>query len=107
MITRLGAVGLTIFFFLATKAPAQNLKTAADSDAPSAAQIAELVLANHILTSEGVIDAYGHVSVRSEKNPSHFLLARHLPAGVVTAADILEYDLDTKPVQDTEAVGYS
>ncbi len=74
---------------------------------PDPAQVAELVLANHMLTDEGVIDAYGHVSVRDDRNPDHFLLARHIPAGVVTAADILEYDLDTKPVRDTNAVGYS
>jgi HCOMODA/2-hydroxy-3-carboxy-muconic semialdehyde decarboxylase len=74
---------------------------------PDPTQIAELVLANHMLTEEGVLDAYGHVSVRDEHDPNHFLLARRLPAGVVTAADILEYDLDTKPVRDTGAVGYS
>jgi ribulose-5-phosphate 4-epimerase/fuculose-1-phosphate aldolase len=107
MNTRLCAAGLWIVFCLATTALAQNLKTSTDPGAPSEAQIAELVLANHILASEGVIDAYGHVSVRSEKNPSHFLLARHLPAGVITAADILEYDLDTKPVHETTMIGYS
>lgn len=108
MNTRLTTVaGLSIFFLFTICAPAQNLKAPPDPDAPSAAQIAELVLANHILANEGVIDAYGHVSVRSEKNPNHFLLARHLPGGVVTASDILEYDLDTKPVQETDAAGYS
>ena len=74
---------------------------------PDPAQVAELVLANHVLTDAGVLDAYGHVSVRDERNPDHFLLARHVPAGVVTAADILEYDLDATPVRDTNAVGYS
>jgi ribulose-5-phosphate 4-epimerase/fuculose-1-phosphate aldolase len=113
---RLYAASFWTFFFVAVPAPSQNLRSPPDSqnlrtppdiEAPSAAQIAELVLANHILANEGVIDAYGHVSVRSEQNPSHFLLGRHLPAGVMTAADILEYDLDTKPVQDTNATGYS
>lgn len=84
-----------------------NLRNPPAAGLPNPAQIAELVLANHILAAEGVVDAYGHVSVRDERNPNHFLLARHLPAGVVTAADILEYDLDTKPVRDTTAVGYS
>jgi HCOMODA/2-hydroxy-3-carboxy-muconic semialdehyde decarboxylase len=84
-----------------------NLRNPPTAGLPNPAQIAELVLANHILTAQGVIDSYGHVSVRDERNPNHFLLARHLPAGVVTAADILEYDLDTKPVRDTGAVGYS
>jgi ribulose-5-phosphate 4-epimerase/fuculose-1-phosphate aldolase len=70
-------------------------------------QIDELVLANRILSNEGVLDAYGHVSVRSTRNPNHFFLARHIPAGTVTAADIIEYDLDTKPVNNTQMVGYS
>ena len=34
----------------------------------------ELVLANRILFHEGVVDAFGHVSVRSEANPDRFLL---------------------------------
>lgn len=86
---------------------AQTAKAPPGNTAPSSAQIDELVLANHILADEGVVDAYGHVSVRDERNPNHFLLARHLPSAVVTASDILEYDLDTKPVRDTGATGYS
>ena len=39
--------------------------------------VRELVLANHILAFENVLDAYGHVSVRSKRNPNHFFLARH------------------------------
>ena len=70
-------------------------------------QIAELVLANHILANEGVLDAYGHVSVRDERNPAHFFLARGLPPSVVTAADIAEYDQDSKPVPDSQNAGYS
>jgi len=77
------------------------------ADPASKAQIDELVLANRILTNEGVLDAYGHVSVRSARNPNHFFLSQHIPAGTVTAADIIEYDLDTKPVYDTKMTGYS
>lgn len=71
------------------------------------ALIDEVVLANRILSNEGVLDAYGHVSVRSEKDPTHFYLSRHIPAGVATAADIIEYDLDTKPVVQSDYIGYS
>ena len=56
--------------------------------ADDASQINELVLANRILTMNGVLDAYGHVSVRSERDPKHFFLARHIPAGVVTRATL-------------------
>jgi len=70
-------------------------------------QIDELVLANRILSNEGVLDAYGHVSVRSERDPNHFLLSQHIPAGTVTAADIVEYDLDSKPAHDTKLIGFT
>ena len=74
---------------------------------PNQALVNELVLANHILANEGVLDAYGHVSVRDDRNPNHFLLASHLAAGVVTAADIVEYDLDSKPVRPDAPAGYT
>ena len=67
----------------------------------------ELVLANHILAQIGVLDAYGHVSVRDDRNPQHYLLARHMAAGLVTAEDILEYDFDSKPVRAAESAGYT
>ena len=70
------------------------------------AVIDELVVANRILANEGVLDGYGHVSVRSPANPSHYFLSRSRAPAVVTAADIVEYDLDSKPVQSTAAAGY-
>ena len=69
--------------------------------------VQELVLANHILANEGVLDAYGHVSIRDPNNPQHFWLARHMAAGTVTASDIIEYDLDSKPVSGDPATGYT
>jgi len=74
---------------------------------PNPAQVQELVLANHILSDQGVLDAYGHVSVRDDRNPSHFLLASHLAAGMVTAADIVEYDFDANPVRPNAPTGYT
>lgn len=69
--------------------------------------VQELVLANHILANEGVLDAYGHISVRDPNNPQHYWLARHMAAGTVTAADIIEYDLDSKPVSGDPSAGYT
>jgi ribulose-5-phosphate 4-epimerase/fuculose-1-phosphate aldolase len=62
------------------------------------AVIQELVTANHILANEGVVDAYGHVSVRDPSNPNRLFLARHMAAGVVTASDIIEYGFDCNPI---------
>lgn len=68
--------------------------------------IDELVLANRILANEGVLDGYGHVSVRSPTSPQRYLLARSKAPALVTAADITEYDLDSRPVPNTQVVGY-
>lgn len=72
--------------------------TAAASEAPSPDLIADLVTANHILFDQGVVDGFGHISVRHDKRPDRFLLARNMAPGHVTAADIVEFDLDGNPV---------
>lgn len=80
----------------------------ASSETGFKALIDELVIANHILANERVVDAYGHVSVRSPTDPNRFLLARQGPPGLVTADAIVEYDLDSKPVQSAAgSAGYS
>lgn len=60
--------------------------------------IEDLVAANRILAEYGVIDGYGHVSVRSDRDPDRYLLARAIGPETVTGADIMEYDLDSNPV---------
>jgi ribulose-5-phosphate 4-epimerase/fuculose-1-phosphate aldolase len=70
------------------------------------ALVDELVVANRILANEGVLDGYGHVSVRSMGDPSRYLLARSMAPALVTAADILEYNLDSVPVGGGSATGY-
>jgi HCOMODA/2-hydroxy-3-carboxy-muconic semialdehyde decarboxylase len=66
-------------------------------------QAEDLAIANRILANEGVVDGYGHVSVRMAGNPAHFLLARSMAPALVTAEDIFEYDLDAKPVRGNPA----
>jgi HCOMODA/2-hydroxy-3-carboxy-muconic semialdehyde decarboxylase len=62
------------------------------------ALIEDLVAANRILAAEGIFDAFGHVSVRHPGDPSRFLLARSVAPELVTAGDIVEYDLHVVPV---------
>jgi HCOMODA/2-hydroxy-3-carboxy-muconic semialdehyde decarboxylase len=59
--------------------------------------IADLVTANHILYDQGVVDGFGHVSVRNPANPERFFLSRARAPSMVEAADIMEFDLDGKP----------
>jgi HCOMODA/2-hydroxy-3-carboxy-muconic semialdehyde decarboxylase len=56
----------------------------------------DLVAANRILAEHGVIDAYGHVSIRSPDDPKRFFLARAIAPETVQREDILEYDLDAQ-----------
>jgi len=62
------------------------------------ALIGDLVTANHILYHQGVLDGFGHVSVRDPRNKNRFLMSRALAPGLVSASDILEFDLDGKPI---------
>ncbi len=67
---------------------------------PSAldAVVDDLVVANHILAQQGVLDAWGHVSVRHPKNPDRYLLSRSRAPALVMAGDIMEFDLDSNPI---------
>src|SRR5947208_3557144 len=58
----------------------------------------DVVASYRILAEYGVIDAYGHVSLRSPTNPQRYYLARSLAPERVQAEDILEYDLDSNPL---------
>jgi len=66
--------------------------------APASQLIEDLVVANHILFDQGVVDAFGHVSARHDANPDRFLLARNMAPGRVAADDIIEFTLDGDPV---------
>jgi len=60
--------------------------------------IEDLVAANRILAMQDVLDGWGHVSVRHNRDPNRFLLSRSLAPELITAKDILEFDLDNDPV---------
>ena len=60
--------------------------------------IADLVAANRILAMQGVLDGWGHVSVRHNRDSDRYLLSRSLAPELITAKDILEFDLDNNPV---------
>jgi ribulose-5-phosphate 4-epimerase/fuculose-1-phosphate aldolase len=58
----------------------------------------ELALANRIVAHEGVLDAFGHVSMRHPDNPGRYLLARSRSPELIEPGDIFEFDLDSQPV---------
>lgn len=58
------------------------------------ALVDKLVMANRILYRQGIVDGFGHVSVRHDRSSAHFLLARNMAPGLVRREDILTFDLD-------------
>lgn len=62
--------------------------------APDPALVEKLVIANRILYDQGVVDGFGHVSVRHDRSNEHFLLSCNRAPGLVRRADILVYDLN-------------
>ncbi|HLK49755.1 MAG TPA: class II aldolase/adducin family protein [Bryobacteraceae bacterium] len=85
----------------------QSAQKAPASGASAQSIVEELALANRMLSEEGVLDAYGHVSVRDPRNPNRFYLARHMPAGLVTPSDVIQYDLDSKALSGDPNAGYT
>jgi ribulose-5-phosphate 4-epimerase/fuculose-1-phosphate aldolase len=62
------------------------------------ALIADLVAANRILSAEGVVDAFGHVSVRHPGDPGRYLMSRARSPELVEARDVMEFSLHGEPL---------
>src|SRR5436853_815494 len=88
---------------VAAKNPVKTPAKKTASSKPSKTQLDYLVLANKILFHFNVVDAFGHISVRDDRDPqSHYLMARHLPPGMVTAKDIVTFDMNSNPLSHTD-----
>jgi HCOMODA/2-hydroxy-3-carboxy-muconic semialdehyde decarboxylase len=81
--------------------------------APSSARpadpdlVEDLVIANRILADEGILDAFGHVTARHDRNPNRFLMSRSLAPALITEEDLIEYDLDGNAVDAAGRPEYS
>jgi HCOMODA/2-hydroxy-3-carboxy-muconic semialdehyde decarboxylase len=58
----------------------------------------DLVLANHILAREGILDAYGHVSARHPEDPNRFILSWARAPELIELEDLLEFDAEGEPI---------
>ena len=65
-----------------------------------------LALANRIVAHEGVLDGFGHVSVRHPQNPGRYLLSRSRSPELVEPSDILEFTLDSEKVTPGDVLPY-
>ena len=94
-VIRMAAVAL---LWLATGPTAASAQSPASGGPLGAGVIEDLVAANRILADQGVLDAYGHVSVRHPGNPDRYVISRAMSPANVSADDIMEFDLDSSPV---------
>jgi HCOMODA/2-hydroxy-3-carboxy-muconic semialdehyde decarboxylase len=61
--------------------------------------VRDLVLAYKILVNEGVLDSFGHVSIRSAESPDQFLMPSAMPPSLVTPDDVIPYRVaDSQPI---------
>jgi len=69
--------------------------------------LTELALANRIAANEGVVDTFGHVSMRHPDRPDRYFLSRSSSPDMVRPDGLIEYDLDSQPVRDPGVPQYS
>src|SRR5437762_5115633 len=98
--------GTSVIAMLAFWRRAVAQSTPASAGPAASALLEDLVAASRILADQGVVDGYGHVSVRHDRDPNRYLMSRSLAPALVTAADIMEWDLDSVPVDLRGRVGF-
>jgi ribulose-5-phosphate 4-epimerase/fuculose-1-phosphate aldolase len=91
----------------ATEAGAAALAQGGPSAPPDPGLIADLVAGNHILVRKGVVQINGHLSARHPGNSSRFFLARAIAPETVTAADIMEFDLESNAIDARGRLPYT
>jgi ribulose-5-phosphate 4-epimerase/fuculose-1-phosphate aldolase len=95
-LARVGAVIAVLLLAGLSETPAQT--PSAGAAGIDAALLEDMVIGSRILADFGVLDGFGHVSARHPTNPNRFLMARSLAPALVTADDIMEFDLEGNAV---------
>ena len=95
-ITRRGFLAGSVLFGVHAVVSAQQAPTSAGVADP--ALIEDLVVAYRVLAQQGVLDGFGHVSARHNRAANRFIMSRSLAPELVTAADLIEFDLDGNAV---------
>jgi ribulose-5-phosphate 4-epimerase/fuculose-1-phosphate aldolase len=101
-----GRAWLSAVLCAAFAMPAFAQRSTTTPEQEDIARKADLVLANRILVNQGVLDAFGHVSVRSATDQNRYYISRSLAPALVSADDIMEYDLDDRAIDARGRVSY-
>jgi ribulose-5-phosphate 4-epimerase/fuculose-1-phosphate aldolase len=82
------------------------MKKASQKIAASRGLIDDLVAGSRILAMHEVLDAYGHISARSDRRPERFIMSRSRAPALVTAADLMELGPDSEPAPGDPRKGF-
>ncbi len=82
------------------------MKKASPKIAASRGLIDDLVAGSRILAQHEVLDAYGHISARSDRRPEHFIMSRSRAPALVGAADLMEHAPDSEPASGDKRKGF-
>jgi len=74
--------------------------------AASRGLIDDLVAGSRILAQHEVLDAYGHISARSDRRAEHFIMSRSRAPALVSAADLMELGPDSEPASGDKRKGF-
>jgi len=96
--TKLALVMTLAALFGLAEVRAQTASSAGAVSGADAALIDDIVTGSRVLAEFGILDGFGHVSARHPANPNRFLMSRSLAPALVTADDIMEFDLDGNAV---------
>jgi len=106
MLTGMYALPRRGFLFAGAAAAATVATRLTGQPASRESLIDDVVTANHILAAQEIFDAFGHVSVRTAPGASRYLISRSVAPAQVTTADIMELDLDNRPVGGDKRTSY-
>jgi ribulose-5-phosphate 4-epimerase/fuculose-1-phosphate aldolase len=82
------------------------MKKASSKLAASKALVDDLVAGSRILAMHEVLDAYGHISARSDRRPEHFIMSCSRAPALVSAADLMELGPDSEPATGDKRKGF-
>jgi ribulose-5-phosphate 4-epimerase/fuculose-1-phosphate aldolase len=82
------------------------MKKASQKIAASRGLLDDLVAGSRILAMHEVLDAYGHISARSDRRPERFIMSRSRAPALVTAADLMELGPDSEPASGDPRKGF-
>ncbi len=67
----------------------------------------QVARANRMIANEGVLDAFGHVTMRHPADPGRYLMSYSRAPELIQAEDVLEFTIDSELVTSTDLRPYS